>query len=175
MNFTGKYLNGVEDPYKQKIYKLFHVEVKAPEEGEKRTLVVKISDPLPDRSQDRVFQEGIVADNYANNPVVSWAHKYDQHPIAKCNGLQITKEGTFATIEFPPEGKYEKADLTYWMYKNHYLNTWSVGFMPLEYVENELGGYDFKKIELFEFAAVPVPDNPRALTIMRGKGVDVED
>jgi HK97 family phage prohead protease len=116
----------------------------------------------------------MIADNFLKNPVVQFAHKYDELPIAKCIGLKVTKTGVLATVEFPQEGIYPKADAVYQMYKGGFLNAWSIGFMPLEYDENDAGGYNFKSWELYEFSSVPVPDNAEALTVMRSKGIDVD-
>jgi Caudovirus prohead serine protease len=79
-----------------------------------------------------------------------------------------------ATVEFLEEDVYNKSDIVYRMYKEGFLNAWSIGFSANDYDENEFGGYTFKKWELFEFSSVPVPDNPGALTVMRSKGIDVD-
>ena len=145
-------------------------------DGAPRTLVVKISTPTPDRSGDVVLPAGMDSKNFMNNPVVQFAHKYDEVPIAKCTSLKATDTGIMATVEFPAEGMYPKADLVYHMYKEKFLNAWSIGFMPLEdgYTENEKGGYTFTKWELLEFSSVPVPANAEALTVMRSKGFNVD-
>jgi len=160
----------------EKIFKDFHAETKADEGAGKRILVAKISTPNTDRSKDHVMAKGAVTDNFMKNPIVQFAHKYDELPIAKCIALKIADDGILATVEFPEEGQYQKSDVIYWMYKNGYLNAWSIGFMPLEdgYEANKEGGYDFTKWELFEFSSVPVPDNPEALTVMRSKGINVD-
>jgi HK97 family phage prohead protease len=158
---------------KSKIFKNFLSETKVVD-GAPRTLVAKITTPEPDRSHDTVNPEGMIADNFLKNPVVQFAHKYDELPIAKCIGLKVTKTGVLATVEFPQEGIYPKADAVYQMYKGGFLNAWSIGFMPLEYDENDAGGYNFKSWELYEFSSVPVPDNAEALTVMRSKGIDVD-
>lgn len=164
----------MKDLHQQKIFKDFSaVETKAAD-GASRTLIVKISSPNADRSRDTVDQMGVVVDNYMKNPVVLFAHNYSDMPIAKCVDLKVAADGIIATVEFPPEGVYAKADVIYQMYKGGFLNAWSIGFMPLEYEENAEGGYAFKKWEMFEFSSVPVPDNPEALTVMRSKGIDVD-
>lgn len=160
----------------EKIFKDFHAETKADEGAGKRVLVAKISTPNTDRSKDHVMANGAIIDNFMKNPVVQFAHKYDELPIAKCTALKISDDGILATVEFPEEGKYDKSDVIYWMYKNGYLNAWSIGFMPTKdgYEANEEGGYDFTRWELFEFSSVPVPDNPEALTVIRSKGINVD-
>jgi len=92
----------------------------------------------------------------------------------ECDIPLLPGTGILATVQFPDEGTYDKADTVYQMYKQGFLSAWSIGFMPLDYEENEQGGYNFKSWELFEFSSVPVPDNPEALTVMRSKGINVD-
>src|SRR5579885_3314054 len=162
----------MKDMKLQKLFKNFTAVETKVADGQPRTLVVKISDPEPDRSKDTVQPMGMDASNFEKNPVVLFAHNYSDLPIAKCVGLKATADGILATVQFPEEGVYPKADTIYRMYKEGILNAWSIGFMPTDYEENNQGGYNFKTWELFEFSSVPVPDNPRALTIMRSKGID---
>ncbi len=168
-----KYLDGVKEPHKEKIYKTFSSEVKVADDT-KRTLIVTISTPNADRSNDTMSMKGMQYNNFVKNPVVLFAHKYDAKPIAKCLSLQVTDKAAVATVEFTPQGLYEEADIIYEMYKQGFLNAWSIGFMPLDFDANAKGGYDFNSWELFEFSSVPVPDNPEALTIMRSKGINVD-
>ncbi len=164
----------MKDLKNQKIFKNFAAIETKVADSEPRTLVVKISTPTPDRSKDTVQPNGMNADNFLKNPVVMFAHNYADMPIAKCTGLKIQDTGILATVQFPDEGTYDKADTIYKMYKDGFLNAWSIGFMPLDYEENDQGGYNFKSWELFEFSSVPVPDNPEALTVMRSKGINVD-
>jgi len=164
----------MKDLRNQKIFKNFAAIETKVADSEPRTLVVKISTPTPDRSKDTVQPNGMLADNFLKNPVVMFAHNYADMPIAKCLGLKVQDTGILATVQFPDEGTYDKADTIYKMYKDGFLNAWSIGFMPLDYEENEQGGYNFKSWELFEFSSVPVPDNPEALTVMRSKGINVD-
>src|SRR3984893_16853642 len=164
----------MKDLKNQKIFKNFAAIETKVADSEPRTLVVKISTPTPDRSKDTVQPNGMLADNFLKNPVVMFAHNYADMPIAKCTGLKVQDTGILATGQFPDEGTYDKADTIYKMYKDGFLNAWSIGFMPVDYEENEQGGYNFKSWELFEFSSVTVPDNPEALTVMRSKGINVD-
>jgi hypothetical protein len=168
------YLEGLRNPHQAKIYKTFSSEIKEADEA-KRILTVKISTPNADRSGDTMNMKGMIYKDFLNNPVVMFAHDYKSKPIAKCIDLKVTDEGVYATVEFPPEGKYNEADIIYWMYVNKYLSAWSIGFQPDDYVVNKEGGYNFKSWDLLEFSAVPVPDNPEALTVMRSKGIAADD
>ncbi len=174
MKNLKKYLEGIADPHKAKIFKTFEILETKVADGQPRTLVVKISTVNADRSRDTVQPSGMQADNFLKNPVVLFAHKYDTKPIAKCTSLKVMDDCILATVEFLPEGVYQEADIIYTMYKEGFLNAWSIGFMPTDYDENMEGGYNFKQWELFEFSSVPVPDNPEALTVMRSKGIDVD-
>ena len=161
----------------KKIFKNFSIAETKVAEGKPRTLVVKITSPTPDRSQDIVEPKGMNAKNFMKNPVVLFAHNYSELPIAKCTNLEVVEDGVLATVQFMEAGKYGKSDVVYEMYKTGFLNAWSIGFMPSgkdAYEENDEGGYTFKNWELLEFSSVPVPANAEALTVMRSKGFDVD-
>ncbi len=77
----------------EKIFKDLHAETKADEGAGKRILVAKISTPNTDHSKDHVLAKGAVTGNFMKNPVVQFAHKYDELPIAKCTALKIFDDG----------------------------------------------------------------------------------
>jgi uncharacterized protein len=145
-------------------------EIKAVE-GE-RSLIVKISTVNPDRSNDVVLPQGFLLDNYFKNPVVAWGHKYGELPIAKTTEIQITEDGVLAKAVFPDEGEYPFADVCYRLAKKGFLNTWSIGFIPKKWTDRPEGGREYQEIELLEYSAVLVPDNPEAVTVMREFGAD---
>jgi len=161
--------------FSKKIIKDFNIEVKEINE-DKRTLMVCISTPNTDRYGDEVMPLGMKYDNYlGKNPVVLFAHNYEELPIGRCVELSVSDNGVMATVEFVPEGVYDKADTVYQMAKLGFLNAWSIGCMVLDYepIENT-DGYRFLSWELLEFSAVTVPANAEALTLMRSKGLDVD-
>src|SRR3990172_2015000 len=155
------------------VRKVFQTETKASDTD--RVLTVKISTASPDRSRDVVLPKGAKIDNYLRNPVVALSHKYDQLAIAKTEDLLITDEGITAKLRFPKVGVYSVADTVYEMYKDGFMNAWSIGFIPDEVEDIEGGGRLFKSWELLEYSAVLVPDNPEALTLVRSKGIDTKD
>lgn len=142
--------------------------------GESRSLVVTISTINPDRSKDVVLPSGVKLDNYLRNPVVAFAHKYDGLAVAKASDIQINGDNIMAKVTFPAVGVSPLSDQLYELYKEGFMNAWSIGFIPLKYVENADGGKDFAEWELLEFSAVLVPDNPEALTIARSKGLNID-
>ncbi len=143
-------------------------------EGEDRALIVKISTISEDRSKDIVIPQGVILDNYLKNPVVAFAHNYNSLAIAKTGSIQITDDGVVAKVVFPKEGVYELADQLYALYKDGFMNAWSIGFIPIEVNQRDGGGNEYAKWELLEYSAVLVPDNPEALTILRNKGIDTK-
>jgi len=157
----------------QLIRKTYQAETKQAE-GAERTLIVKISTSSPDRSNDVVLPSGVVLENYLKNPVVAFGHNYSGLSIAKTQEIAITDDGILAKLVFPKAGVYELADTVYELYKDGFMNAWSIGFMPMEYKDRETGGREFTKWELLEYSAVLVPDNPQALTILRTKGIDTD-
>lgn len=126
------------------------------------------SDESVDRVGDVILSTAWELDNFKKNPVLLWAHQYDKPPVGKVIDVWVEDgklrfRAVFADTEFA----HEVARL----YDEGFLNGFSVGFLPLEYEPNkETGGYIYKRIELLEISAGPVPINPNAVTIARAKG-----
>jgi HK97 family phage prohead protease len=135
-----------------------------------RKMSFTISTAAVDRDGDTIDPKGWMLDSYKRNPVVMWAHSYDQLPVAKATRVFLTTTGLHAEIEFPEKGVYPFADTVHDMLKAGFLNATSVGFAPSESVKSKdrQNGYDFTKQELLEFSIVPVPCNPQALVEQRG-------
>jgi predicted RNA-binding Zn-ribbon protein involved in translation (DUF1610 family) len=147
---------------------------------EDRTFVVTISSVRKDRAGDVVEPRGALLDDYKRNPVVLWAHSYDLPPIARSQWIRITDSALKSKTEF---AKTKLAEEIYGLYADHFLNAWSIGFMPVEveaiYDKHDdedprpsgmPNGYRFNKWDLLEYSAVPVPMNPDAVTDMIKSG-----
>jgi len=131
-----------------------------------RRITFTISTGAVDRQGDTIAVDGWKLDNYLKNPVVLFAHRYDQLPVAKAISLVKEAGALKATAEFPEKGLYPLADTVYEMLKAGFLRATSVGFRPLKSVHNEERpgwAMDFIEQELLEFSVVPVPCNPEAL------------
>ena len=50
--------------------------------------------------------------------------------------------------------------------KEGFMNTWSVGWMPLTMPESKNGADYFNEWELLEYSAVIIPANPDAVNLM---------
>jgi len=153
---------GGEAMDKMKVFKDMHPELKAFDE-ENRTITAVASTETPDRYGDVVLQDGWVLENFLKNPVMPWGHDYHQPPVAKITDIKVENKKLVFTAKFPEKGINSFADMIFEMYKTGFLNAFSVGFIPIEYEQNEHGGYTFKKQELLEISAVLVPANQEAL------------
>jgi HK97 family phage prohead protease len=126
------------------------------------------STDAPDRYGDTVDQSGWDTAAYEKNPVLLWAHSYTTPPVGKVGRLDksgnlTARDVTFTTPEQHPFGAQVGE-----MVRAGFLNTVSVGFLPLEWEEvrspeGALTGYRFTRQELLEISVVPVPANPQAL------------
>lgn len=153
------------------VRKGFYIEKQLDED---RVIEFTISTPVIDRANDIVNVEGWKLDNYMKNPVVLWAHCYDEPPVAK--SLAVWKENNMlkSKCEFTPREINPFGYMVYQLYRDGFLNATSVGFYPQEYVMNEeRGGVDYVTQELLEYSCVPVPANPEALISAKSAGIDL--
>src|SRR3989304_1508207 len=125
------------------------------------TLEVAIaSTPIKDRQGEVIKPTAWRLDNFKRNPVLQWAHDYSLPPIGKV--VQIGVEGD--RLLFKPQFAAHIdpfAEKIWRMFKEGYLNAFSVGFQPLMSKE----GDSWTDVELLEISAVPVPANPDALVL----------
>jgi len=134
------------------------------------------STPDVDRYGDVIEMEGWELDNYLQNPVFLWAHDYKQPPIGKAVAVEKTSKGLVFRIKFAEPEVYPFADTIFKLYLGGYLRATSVGFQDLEREpitdkEGRQTGWRYKRQELYELSAVPVPANPQALIMAVQKGV----
>jgi len=145
-----------------------------------------------DRMGDTINPEGWFLTNYKKNPVMLWGHDSSIPAVARAEKTWIDKgklmvEGAFAPTPFAQELRV--------LVENGFLNTVSVGFLPLlleekgnieiegkmyrrateeeikkSMYENEWG-MKFDKQELLEVSWVNVPALPQALVSARKEGL----
>ena len=102
---------------------------------------------------------------FRKNPVVLWAHDHSKPPIAKSLQEKITDDGLIFQPQF---AKTTFAKEIWSLFKNGFLNAFSIGFIPKEYEYEEINGKKVRKfteVELLEISAVPVPSNAAALAV----------
>ncbi len=125
-----------------------------------------------DRMGEVIDQSGWVLDNYQKNPVILWGHnvREERPPIGKAlkvwlQGAQARTKKLMFTVQFDLQDDFAAG--IYRKVKDGFINTVSVGFMPLEREDNT-----FTKSELLELSFVPVPANPEALVQLRSAGLE---
>lgn len=111
-----------------------------------------------DRQGDSIDQSGWILGNYEKNPVMLWAHNYDELPVAKATKIEITPAGLELEFEFAPAEANPKAAQIKMLYDEGFLNAVSVGF-----IAQEQNGNIITRAELLEVSFVPVPANQDAL------------
>lgn len=158
------------------IHKTLDFEVKQVGDPKDRTLEFLGSTADVDRYGDVIEVEGWNLKNYKKNPVFLWTHDYKQPPVGKAVKVGKTEKGLLFQVKFPTPEEYTFADTIYKLYLGGYLRATSVGFRDLEREpitdkEGRQTGFLYKKQELYELSAVPVPANPNALIMAVQKGV----
>ncbi len=127
------------------------------------TYEAAITVEVEDRQGQTVVAAGGKFDAYMRNPVVLYAHDYSSLPVARTLELRPETGRIVARFDFPAEGTYPFADTVRRLWGAGFLNTVSIGFIPLKWTE------DWKRIEeweLLEYSIVPVPANQEALRLM---------
>lgn len=128
-----------------------------------------------DRDGEIIDAKGWDLKNFKKNPVIMYAHDYRTLPIGKASKVWISSDNKLKnTVEFPPEGTYEFADIVERLVDTGYLRTESVGFIPKQWEDGDgdkAPKRTYIKQELLEISLVPVPSNPNALRNAMDDGV----
>lgn len=116
------------------------------------------SSEVEDRQGEIVRQTGWNLKNFKDNPVLLYMHDHTK-PIGKATRVWLDKSGKSPMLKF--KGYISDATEELKGYKrlveDGILNSFSVGFRPLE-----MDGNEITKAELFEISLVSVPANPEA-------------
>lgn len=128
---------------------------------------------VEDRQGEIVVQSGWLLENYMKNPVVLWAHKSDEPPIAKM--LQIGVNGSTNQLEGKMQfavNEYDFAGTIFKLIDGGYQSAFSAGFINNKYeIDQQNDKVYLVENELLEMSVVPVPANQLALA--KSKGIDV--
>ena len=128
-----------------------------------------ISTAEPDRAGDVVVPSGLRnLDEFLRNPVVLWAHQRALPPVGACRKLEIHADRIVAETKFAKGVPF--AEDVFRLYEQGILRAWSMGFVPVRSTPRR-GGLRYDEWDLLEYSAVPVPENPRALTVAVQKGI----
>ena len=128
-----------------------------------------------DRAGDVVVPTGLKnAEEYLLNPVVLWAHNRTQFPpIGACEWLDVQPSRVVAETRFAQNVRF--AEDVFRLYEQGILRGWSIGFAPRR--TRRIGlptgrvGLRVEDWDLHEYSAVPIPENPGALTVALQKGL----
>lgn len=128
------------------------------EKTEKGLLAVA-STAVVDRHGEIVSVEGWDTKNFKKNPVLLWAHDHTVPAIGYAKNLRVDGIGKKAKLIFEPvfHDITEQAKALKHMVEEGIINSFSVGFRPLEMEDNT-----YTKQELLEISLVNVPANPDA-------------
>jgi hypothetical protein len=131
-----------------------------------------------DRYAEIITPAGWRLDNYRRNPVFQNAHQYGDilFTLGKALITEVrelspanhpARSALFQRVEFAVEAN-PLARVAYGLYRGHFLNAVSVGFIPVRW---ENGGPEagyrrrYLEQELLEVSAVGIPANPEALQL----------
>jgi hypothetical protein len=136
-----------------------------------RTVTAVISTAAPDRAGDVVVPAGLQnAEEFLLNPVVLWAHQRALPPVGTCLSLDVQPTRVVAVTKFA--AGVPLADDVFRLYEQGVLRGWSVGLLPRRASPRRGGrGLRIDEWDLLEYSAVPVPENPEALTLAVEKGL----
>ena len=130
----------------------------------------------PDRAGDVVVPAGLRnAAEFLRNPVVLWAHQRTLPPIGICTALEVEGDRIVAETKFSESSPFARD--VFKLYAEGILRGWSIGFVPAEAItlpptrDRPSGGTRYPAWDLLEYSAVPIPENPRALTLAVRKGL----
>lgn len=144
------------------------------------------STSVVDRQNESVSVSGWELKNFKKNPVLLWSHNHDIPAIGTAKNIRVDGTGKKAQLIFEPifHDYTPEAQAIKKMFEEKILNSFSVGFKPLD-----TDGNTYTKQELLEISAVNVPANPEARIVaykalksagfaedvIKSVGVDIED
>jgi len=188
--------------YKLKVNEIEFIRKKNPlkaedikiEDGE-RAAIRYINTADLDRDNEIVLPSGGQVNDFKKSPSVLYGHNYQGLPIGKDIWIKLVQgKGWLAKTIY---AKHQLAVDVYNLVKEKFLNTSSIGFIPLEWVKPEDKSWGkwkevvkseygiseklvngakriYTKWLLLEHSDVPVPSNASALNIAVGKGLEIK-
>lgn len=144
-------------------------------ESPARTISYVFSDESVARDGHTISADGWELGNFQANPVFLWCHDSSAPPIGRVTSIARVGRKLAGTVEYLDES-YPFADMIYRMTKSGFMNATSISWLAIEWEKSadpsRQGGINFKRQELLEISAVPVPALPTALATARAAGID---
>jgi len=125
------------------------------------------SNDTKDRDGDVINPNGWELERFKQNPVILWSHNPSLLPIGKAKDVFVQDNQLRVDVEF---ADHEFAKEVEKLVGEGFINTTSVGFMPLEVDEKTK---TMSKQELLELSFVNVPSNPDA-QVLRSKAFEAK-
>ena len=157
-----------------------------------RAVIRLITTPHTDRDSDILIPHGAILDDFRASPSVLFGHDYRSLPVAKDLWLKVTEKGILAKSQY---AKHAFAQDVYECIKGGFLNSNSVGFIPVDGVNAEDDPKEFAKWQdalekdygiakeesqkakmiytrwiLLEHSDVPIASNAQSLNLAFEKG-----
>lgn len=133
-----------------------------------------------DRYGEIIEASGWQLDAYQRNPVFQNAHQYGDilFTLGRALVTEVRGNTLFQRVEFAV-GVNPMARIAYGLYRGHFLNAVSVGFLPIRWEnggENSPWRRRHLEQELVEVSAVGIPANPDALQMgLRAGAIERSD
>jgi HK97 family phage prohead protease len=129
----------------------------------------EFSHQIEDRQGDVVVQAGWDLENYTKNPVVLWAHKNSELPVAKMIEIGVNAENVLAGKMQFAVNEYPFAATVFNLVANKYLRAFSVSFGNKKYEIDRDNQLEYLiENELYEVSVVNVPADQLALAKSKG-------
>lgn len=113
-----------------------------------------------DRMGDVILADGWEIENFKKQPRLLWGHEQHSLPIGKVTDIGVQNKKLVFNAEFVDGETYPFAQQVRKMMEKGFLNTFSVGFIPLDFD----GEGRISRAELLEISVVNVPANAEAAT-----------
>ena len=150
------------------------VQVSVPADTAAPVVDIRVSDETLDRYGEIITASGWRLDNYRKNPVIQNAHQYGDviFTLGKALQTEVVGSALVQRWEFAVDAN-PFARIAYDLYRGGFLNSASVGFIPIRWENgNEKTAWSRKYLEqeLLEVSAVGIPANPNALMLALKSG-----
>lgn len=140
-----------------------------------RTLTAYGNRPIIDRDEELIEAGAWDLEEYKQNAVLLVGHDYKSLPVGKVIDIRDTAEGLLFKAQFAQTGT---ANEVWQLYSEGFLKSFSVGFLPLEWIDGKSQGEPrrtYTKAKLLEISCVSVPSNPAATVLMALKAMAQDD
>ncbi|MDY6839241.1 MAG: HK97 family phage prohead protease [Thermodesulfobacteriota bacterium] len=133
---------------------------------EERAITAYGSRPVIDRDNELIEARAWELEAYRKNPVLMLSHDYSKPPVGRVMWCKANDDGLIFKAQF--HDKTDEAEEIWELYKDGFMNSFSVGFKPVAWRDGKGQGEPkrtYTKAELLEISCVSVPANASARVI----------